>query len=128
MAAHLDQDPAYQALSRALYWAQEVGARPEVGTRDVREHMLEFASQMRTDERLLIPLGEPNLYSPTPWKRKLKYAIFRVFRPISWRYDRLLADQTDLSIRLAERVIELESEVDQLRERLERQTPRKEPG
>jgi hypothetical protein len=119
MAAQLDQDPAYLALSRALYWAEEVGHRQEIGTKDVRERMLEFTSQMRTDERLLIPLGEPNLWSPTPWKRKLKYALFRFLRPITWRYDRLLADQTELSVRLAERVIELESEVDHLRSRVE---------
>jgi hypothetical protein len=121
MAAQLDQDPAYLALSRALYWAEEVGQRQEIGTKDVRERMLEFTSQMRTDERLLIPLGEPNLWSPTPWKRKVKYALFRLLRPITWRYDRLLADQTELSVRLAERVIELESELDHLRSRVERQ-------
>ena len=35
-------------------------------------------------------------------------------RPISWRYDRLLADQTELTTALAERVQQLEAEVARL--------------
>ena len=34
-----------------LYWSQEAGARPQAGTRQVREQMLEFVANMRTDER-----------------------------------------------------------------------------
>ena len=115
MADRTADDAAEDALERHLYWADEAGRRPGFGTKDVRESMLEFAAKMRTDERLLIPLGEHNLHSPSAWKRRLKYALFRFLRPITWRYDRLLADQTELSIRLAERVIDLEHEVDRLR-------------
>jgi hypothetical protein len=42
-----------------------------------------------------------------------------VMRPISWRYDRLLADEAELTTALAERVQQLEAEVGRLREELE---------
>lgn len=115
MADRHPDDPAEASLQRHLYWADVPGARRAGGTKDVREALLEFAAKMRTDERLLIPLGEHNLNSPSSWKRKLKYALFRLLRPITWRYDRLLADQTELTIELAERVIDLEHELDRLR-------------
>ncbi len=85
----------------------------------MREEMLEFAAKMRTDERLVVPLAERNLASSSAAKGKLKYLLYRVMRPVTWRYDRLLADQTELSIRLAERVIDLEHDVGRLRAKLE---------
>jgi len=104
-------DDGYLALSRSLYWSQETGARPQAGTKQVREQMLEFVANMRTDERMPIPLGEPHLSAQTPWKRKLKYVAFRGGRFASRRYDRLLGDAMDLTVALAERLIELEQEV-----------------
>jgi hypothetical protein len=74
---------------------------------------------MRTDERLVVPLGEQNLASTSVAKGKVKYVLYRLLRPVTWRYDRLLADQTELSVRLAERVIDLEHEVQRLREKVE---------
>jgi hypothetical protein len=47
----------------------------------------------------------------TPWKRKVKYLAFRGGRFASRRYDRLLGDSMDLTVALAERLIELEQEV-----------------
>jgi hypothetical protein len=120
MTSQLDKDDGYLALSRHLYWATEAGSRSEVGTKQVREQLLEFVARMRTDERLLIPLGEPHLSSQTSWKRKVKYALFRYTRFATRRYDRLIGDDADLSVALAERVIELEQEVAALRERLDR--------
>jgi len=105
------EDDAYLALSRSLYWSQETGARPQAGTKQVREQMLEFVANMRTDERMPIPLGEPRLAALTPWKRKVKYLAFRTGRFASRRYDRLLGDAMDLTVALAERLIELEHEV-----------------
>ncbi len=104
-------DEGYLALSRNLYWSQESGARPQVGTKHVREQMLEYVANMRTDERMPIPLGEPHLAALTPWKRKVKYLAFRTGRFASRRYDRLLGDAMDLTVALAERVIELEHEL-----------------
>jgi len=104
-------DEGYLALSRSLYWSHETGARPQVGTKQVREQMLEFVANMRTDERMPIPLGEPHLAALSPWKRKVKYLAFRTGRFASRRYDRLLGDAMDLTVALAERLIELEHEV-----------------
>jgi hypothetical protein len=123
MATELAQDAARDALARHLYWEQEAGARSEVGTKHVRELLLEFVARMRTDERLLIPLNEPHLDASSPAKRRVKYALFRSSRFASRRYDRLLGDGMDLAVALAERVIELEQQVDELRERIDRQEP-----
>ena len=109
------EDEGYLSLVRHLYWSQEAGARPQAGTKQVREQMLEFVAKMRTDERATTPLGEPHLSARTPWKRKAKYALFRSGRFATRRYDRLLADAMDLSVALAERVIALEREVASLK-------------
>jgi len=129
MVTQLAHDPGYVALGRHLYWAQESGSRYEVGTKQVREELLEFVAQMRTNERLLIPLGEPHLWARTPWKRWAKYAMFRFSRFGSRRYDRLLGDGMDLTVSLAERVIELEGELEVLRDHVDqlRSAPREVP-
>ncbi|HSL10248.1 MAG TPA: hypothetical protein VLA82_02905 [Actinomycetota bacterium] len=119
MADPTSDDDAAASLERHLYWADVPGARRSGGTPEVREEMLEFAARMRTDERLVVPLGEQNLASTSVAKGRLKYLVFRVLRPVTWRYDRLLADQTELSIRLAERVVDLEHEVERLRAKVE---------
>jgi hypothetical protein len=119
MADLTGDDDAAASLERHLYWADVPGARRVGGTSEVREEMLEFAAKMRTDERLVVPLGERNLSSSSAAKGKVKYFLYRVMRPVTWRYDRLLADQTELSIRLAERVIDLEHDVQRLRAKLE---------
>jgi uncharacterized small protein (DUF1192 family) len=46
----------------------------------------------------------------------LKLRLFRLFRPISWRYDRLLGDLGELSAALADRVAVLEAEVRRLKQ------------
>jgi hypothetical protein len=119
MADPTSDDAAAASLERHLYWADVPAARRSGGTPEVREEMLEFAARMRTDERLVVPLGEQNLASTSVAKGKVKYLLYRLLRPVTWRYDRLLADQTELSVRLAERVIDLEHEVQRLREKVE---------
>jgi hypothetical protein len=123
--AALIDDPAMIALTRALYWVHEPrdAQGPDARTRDVRERMLGFAWHMRTDEEVLIPLGEPHLGAQTAWKRRVKYFLFRFLRFMTARYERLLAEQTDLSIALSERVIALEAQVTELRERLDHLDP-----
>jgi hypothetical protein len=111
-----DQDEAYVALSRALYRAQGEGS--STGTEDVRERLIEFVAQMRTDERTMIPLGEPHLGSMSGWRRRMKFTLFRTGRFATRRYDRLLGDHAELTVRLAERVLELEHELEALRDRL----------
>ena len=120
MAATSDHDPAIDDLSRELYWAQERASRARMDTAEVRDRLHDLSMQLRADEKVIIPQGEGNLASTSRWRRQLKYRMFRVARPISWRYDRLLADHAELTTSLAERVMALEAEVARLRARKRR--------
>jgi hypothetical protein len=119
MAATSDHDPTTDDLSRELYWAQERVSRARMDTPEVRDRLLDLSMQLRSDEKVIIPQGEGNLASTSRWRRKLKYGLFRVARPISWRYDRLLADHAELTTSLAERLMALEAEVARLRAEIE---------
>jgi hypothetical protein len=103
------------ALARELYWAEEATPRSRMDTGEVRDALHDFAVSMREDERQVIPRGEPNLSSTSRWRRRLKLRLFRLFRPVSWRYDRLLGDLGELNAALADRVAALEAEVGRLR-------------
>ena len=102
------------ALAREMYWAEEATPRSRMDTPEVRDALHDFAMLMRGDEKTIIPRGEPNLSSRSRWRRRLKLRLFRLFRPISWRYDRLLGDLGELSAALADRVAVLEAEVRRL--------------
>jgi len=110
-----DQSEAFRDLSREMYWARESAARGRMDTPEIRDRLHDFAAQMRTDEAVVIPMGEGNLASPSKWRRQLKRRIWRVMRPATWRYDRLLADHAELTTSLAEKVMILEAEVDRLK-------------
>ncbi len=84
-------------------------------TPEVRDRLHDLAAQLRTDETLVIPMGEGNLASPSRARRQIKYRLWRVMRPATWRYDRLIADHAELTTSLAEKVMILEAEVDRLR-------------
>jgi hypothetical protein len=119
-AAPDSSDPAFEPVARELYWAERAVARARMSNAAaVRDGLHDFASLMRADERVFIPRGEPNLAARTKWKRRSKLRLFRLMRPISRRYDRLLAEHAELTTALAERVAILEAEVEALRERLE---------
>ena len=109
---------ARAALQRELYWAEEATPLGRMSTADVRNALHDFAALMRADERLAIPRGEPNLASISRSRRLLKLRLFRLMRPISWRYDRLLAEHAELTAALAERLQAAEAEVGRLREQL----------
>ncbi|MEP6476849.1 MAG: hypothetical protein ABJC60_06220 [Actinomycetota bacterium] len=113
-------DAPVDRLARELYWAQEATPRGHMSTAEVRDELHDFAALMRADERVAIPRGEATLSSTSSWRRQLKLGLFRLMRPISWRYDRLLADEAELTTVLAERVQQLEAEVAALRARLDR--------
>ena len=102
-------------LLREMYWARDTAARARMDTPEIRDHLHDFAAQMRTDEAVLIPMGEGNPASPSKWRRQLKRRLWRVMRPVTWRYDRLLADHAELTTSLAEKVMVLEAEVDRLK-------------
>jgi len=88
-------------------------------TPEIRDRLHDLAAQLRADEKVIIPHGEGNLASPSPWRRRLKFALFRLMRPISWRYDRLLADEAELATSLAERLMAAEAEIARLRAQLD---------
>jgi hypothetical protein len=103
------------ALARELYWAEEATPRSRMDTAAVRDALHDFAIQMREDEQQSVPHGEPSLASWVRWRRGLKTRLFRLFRPASRRYDRLLGDLGELNASLADRVAVLEAEVARLR-------------
>ncbi len=110
------ENDAKNALERELYWAEEATPRSRMTTPDVRDALHDFAVLMRDDEKQMIPRGEPNLASTSRWRRQLKFRLFRLNRPSTWRYDRLLADLGELNAALADRVAALEAEVARLKE------------
>jgi hypothetical protein len=126
MAANSDHDPAIDDLTRELYWAQERVSRARMDTPEVRDRLLDLSMQLRADEKVIIPQGEGNLASTSRWRRQLKYGMFRMARPISWRYDRLLADHAELTTSLAERLMAVEAELARLRAEVEPDGP--DPG
>ena len=109
------EDDARDALARELYWAQEHAAKGMITTAEVRDRLREMATQVRADERVLIPLGEANLTSAGRGRRFFKYRLFRTVRPITRRYDRLIADHAELSKALADRLLAVEAELEELR-------------
>ena len=109
-----------EALLREMYWAEEATPRGRMSTSDVRDELHDFAALMRADEKLVIPRGEPNLAAISRWRRQLKLRLFRLMRPISLRYDRLLGDHAELTATLAERLAAAEAEIGRLRAELVR--------
>ena len=115
----VEDSAAYRDLARELYWAQERASRARLDTPEIRDRLHDLAAQLRADEKVIIPHGEGNLASSSRWRRQMKFGIFRVMRPISWRYDRLIADHAELTTSLAERLMAAEAELERLRTRLD---------
>jgi hypothetical protein len=108
-------DPAASALARELYWAQDRVSRARLQTPELRDRLMDMAAQLRADEQAAVPQGEGYLASPSRWRRRLKYGLFRTMRPVSRRYDRLIGDHAELSTGLAERLMAAEVEIARLR-------------
>jgi hypothetical protein len=115
----VEESAAYRDLARELYWAQERASRARMDTPEIRDRLHDLAAQLRADEKVIIPHGEGNLASPSRWRRRMKFRLFRVMRPISWRYDRLIADHAELTTSLAERLMVAEAEIARLQARIE---------
>lgn len=113
-----NEDPR-AVLERELYWAGDATSPTSQSTRELRIALHDFAAMMRADERSAIPRDEPQLGSPSKWKRKTKAGFYVMLRPITHRYDRLLADLATLNRMLAERLADAEAEIARLREALE---------
>ena len=112
-----DGDPAITEMTRALWWAGDGGSHAH-GAEGLRDALYEFAAQMRIDSKVIFPLGEETLRSPSAWRAKLKHRIFRLTRPVSWRYDRLLAEHAELCAALASQLMAAEAEIARLRRSL----------
>jgi hypothetical protein len=112
-------DEARDLLERELYWAGDPTPSDANRTAELRIALHDFAAVLRADEHAPIPREEPQLGSPTPWKRKVKASFYVVLRPITHRYDRLLADLATMTRSLADRLADAEAEIQRLRERLE---------
>ena len=92
--------------------------KSDLTTSQVRDRLRELAAQVRADENVMIPLGESNLISAGRGRRQLKYLLYRVARPVTWRYDRLTADHAELTKALADRLLAVEAELEELRQLL----------
>ena len=106
-------------LERELYWAGDPPTAAARSTADLRVALHDFVAAMRADERSSIPRREPLIASDAPWKRNTKLLMYRSSRPVSRRYDRLLADLGTLTRMLADRLAEAEAELERLRAELE---------
>ena len=123
----VEESAAYRDLARELYWAQERASRARMDTPEIRDRLHDLAAQLRSDEKVIIPQGEGNLASPSRWRRRMKFQLFRVMRPISWRYDRLIADHAELTTSLAERLMAAEAEIARLQAQIDGEHAPKDP-
>ena len=112
------ENDARSALEREIYWAEQAAVRSRMDTREVRDLLHDFVMLMRADERQAVPRGEPELGSGSRMRRKTKVLQFRLLRPLRRRNDRLFAEFGELTAALADRVLALETEVEELRTRL----------
>src|SRR4051794_32501754 len=112
-----DASWADDALERELYWAEQRTTRgPTVHTiGELREALREFEALMLDDEKAMFPRAEPNLAAGSKSRRALKLRVYRFLRPVTRRYDRLIAELAGLTLSLAERLRETEAELGRLR-------------
>ena len=61
-------DDAHGDLLREMYWARETAARGRMDTPEVRDRLHDLAAQLRTDETLVIPMGEGEPGVPLPMR------------------------------------------------------------
>ncbi|HSJ51535.1 MAG TPA: hypothetical protein VLA90_09650 [Actinomycetota bacterium] len=122
-AASPGDDDARRVLERELYWAGDPNTPTSHHTRQLRIALHDFVARMRADERSRLPRQEPLLGSDSRWKRSVKALIYQSLRPVTHRYDRLLADLAVMTRQLSERLADAEEEIASLRKEL--QTPRK---
>jgi hypothetical protein len=112
------EDDARRTLERELYWAGDPTTAESGSTRQLRIALHDFAAALRADSRSRVPRQELLLGSASRWKRNVKVSFYLALRPVTHRYDRLLADLATLTRMLAERLADAEAEIAQLRERL----------
>jgi hypothetical protein len=113
-----NDDDARRVLERELYWVGDPTTAESGSTRQLRIALHDFAAALRADSRSRVPRQEPLLGSASRWKRNVKVSFYLALRPVTHRYDRMLADLATLTRMLAERLADAEAEIAQLKERL----------
>ncbi len=91
-------------------------------TRELAAALRELVTRLRGEQNQPFPQGEAFLQSPSSVRRRLKTLVFRITRPATRRYDRLLGDLATVASDLASRLAEAEEVVRKARgdyERLE---------
>jgi hypothetical protein len=112
-------DETTAALAREVYWAGGVTSTLSTDARSLRERMDAFTYQLRADQQQAVPVGETFLGSASGWKRGLKQFVWRLTRFSTMRYDRLLAELSEMNGELARRLVATEEEIARLRRELE---------
>lgn len=120
------EDWARDALERELYWAQERTTRgPTIHTlAELRDALQDFEALLADDEKNMYPRAEPYLAAGDRYRRAIKLRQWRLMRPISRRYDRLIGELAALTLSLAERLRETQGEVAELRGELDKKRER----
>jgi hypothetical protein len=118
-AEPMPMDGATSALAREVYWAGDGASRLPGDAHSLRERLDAFAYQMRADEQQILPIGETFLGSTSGWKRGVKRFVWRLTRFSTMRYDRLLADLSEMNAELARRLLATEEELARLHRELD---------
>ncbi len=112
-------DDVTAGLAREVYWAGDGAPRLPTDLGSLGARLDAYTHQLRVDQRQLVP-AESLLGSASGLKRRIKLFTWRLTRFSTMRYDRLLADLSEMNGELARRLLETEEELARLREDLDR--------
>lgn len=117
-------------LDRELYWRAEATADLHGATVDLRVRLERLADALREDLDRGVPVHEPSLRQGRGWRRALKRMLFRLFRPVTRRNDRVAADLAGMAAELVERLSHtqlalqrLDAELDAIRRKAQPSQP-----
>jgi hypothetical protein len=101
-----------EALEREIYWAAgDAGARSLTPTAELRQRLEDLAETLHRQWGQAAPWGDPLFTTGSRWKRRFKIIMFRMFRPISRRYDRITAELASIGVALADRLARAEDDL-----------------
>lgn len=114
-----DEDTPREVLQRELYWATGEGAAgPLLPGAELRARLEELAQTLHRQWGQAAPWGDPLLATGSRWKRRFKILMFRLFRPLSRRYDRITAELASIGVALADRLARAEDDIRRQEEEL----------
>jgi hypothetical protein len=110
-------DGVRAALERELYWATEgEGGERASRTQSARVAADRLAQRLRRDAFHAAPWGDLAIVNSRGFMRRVKIVLHRIMRPISRRYDRIGADLAQVTVQLADSLLQLERDLHHLRE------------